>query len=103
MPKRAVPRATSESCRALAAERLVLDAVRLVGVGAEAAMTIRFVIGEVAFEPLDVAIAFEREDVGRDPIEEPPIVTDHDRAARELLEAVLERAQRIDVEIVRRL
>src|SRR5450631_1655300 len=66
-------------------------------------MTIRFVVGEVALEPLDVAITLEREDVRRDAIEEPAIVADHDRAAREPLEAVLERAQRVDVEVVRRL
>src|SRR5579862_7796732 len=75
--------------------------MRLVGVGAEAAMTIGFVILEVALEPLGVGVALEREDVRRDAIEEPAIVADHDRAARELLEAILERAQRVDVEIVR--
>ena len=84
-------------------QRLVLDAVRLVGIGAEPAMAIRLVVGEVALEPLDVAVALEREDVRRDAIEEPAIVADHHRAARELLEAVLERTQRVDVEVVRRL
>jgi len=50
-----------------------------------------------------MAVALEREDVGRDPVEEPPIVADHDSAAGELLEPVLERAQGVDVEIVGRL
>ena len=41
--------------------------------------------------------------MGRDPVEEPAVVADHDDAARERLEPGLERAQRVDVEIVGRL
>src|SRR5688572_20098122 len=91
-------RAAASSCaprsldRLLRTDRLVLDAVRLVRVGAEAALAVGFVVLEVAFEPLDVRVAFESEDVRRDAIEEPAIVADHDGAARELFEAVLERA-----------
>ena len=39
----------------------------------------------------------------RDAIEEPAIVRDHENAAREFEQCVFERAQRFDVEIVRRL
>jgi hypothetical protein len=38
--------------------------------------------------------------VGRDAVEEPPVVGDHHRAAGELEQGVLERAQRLDVEVV---
>jgi hypothetical protein len=41
--------------------------------------------------------------VGRHAVEEPAVVADDDRAAGELEERLLERAQRVDVEIVRRL
>ena len=49
-----------------------------------------------------MAVALEGEDVRREPIEEEAVVADHNRAAREILEGVLERAQRVDVEVVGR-
>ena len=52
-------------------------------------------------EPGRLRVA-EGEDVRRDPVEEPPIVAD-DGAAGELDERLLERAERVDVEVVRRL
>ena len=63
----------------------------------------RLVVADVALEPADLAVALEGEDVGRDPVEEPAIVADDHDAARERLEARLEGAQRVDVEVVRRL
>ena len=66
-------------------------------------MAERLVVADVALEEPDLAVALEREDVRRDPVEEPAIVADHDDAARERLEARLERAERVDVEVVRRL
>ncbi len=38
-----------------------------------------------------------------DAVEEPAVVADHDHAAREVEKRFLQRAQRVDVEIVRRL
>src|SRR5262245_4763707 len=67
----------------------------------QTALPIRFVVLIVAFEPLDLAVAFERQDVRGDPIEEPAIVRDDDGAAGELEERLLERAQGVNVEIVR--
>jgi hypothetical protein len=58
---------------------------------------------EIAFEPFDVAVAFEGEDVGGEAIEEEAVVADHHGAAGEILQRVLERAQRLDVEVVGRL
>ena len=58
------------------------------------------VLGEVALEPAHDRVALEGEHVGRDAVEEPAIVADDHGAAGELLEAVLEGAQRVDVEVV---
>src|SRR4051794_36078199 len=80
-------------------ERLVLDAVRLERLGAAPLG----VLGPAALEPRRLRVALEGEDVRRDAVEEPAIVRDHDGAAGELEQRVLERAQRVDVEVVRRL
>ena len=50
-----------------------------------------------------MAVALEGEDVGAEAIEEEAIVADHHRTTRERLERLLERAQRLDVEVVGRL
>src|SRR4051812_40157227 len=81
---------------------LVLHAVRNDAVLAETAHLVLFVVLEVAFEPFDMALAFEGEDVGRDAVEEPAIMADDDGAARKVLQRLFERAQRVDVEIVGR-
>src|SRR5258707_11322887 len=81
----------------------VLDTVRLIGCGAEPALPIGFIVLIIALEPHDLAVAFEREHVRRDAIEKPAIVADDDGAAREVEERLLERAQRVDVEVVGRL
>ena len=52
---------------------------------------------------VDLRVALEREDVRRDAVEEPAVVRDHDGAAGEVEQRLLERAQRVDVEVVRRL
>ena len=84
-------------------ERLVLQPVRLVGVAAEALVAILLVVAEVALEPRHLAVALEREHVGGDAVEEPAVVGDDHRAARELEQRLFERAQRVDVEVVGRL
>ena len=56
-----------------------------------------------ALEPCRLRVALEGEDVGGDAVEEPAVMGDHHGAAREIEQRVLERAQRVDVEIVRRL
>src|SRR5688500_9010480 len=47
----------------LSGQLAVLDAVRLIGGGAEAALAIGLVVLVVAFEPLHAAVAFKREHV----------------------------------------
>ena len=84
-------------------ERLVLDPVRLERLGASGLLDPLRVLLVAALEPRHLAVALEREDVRRDPVEEPAIMADHDRAAREVEQRLLERAQRVDVEVVRRL
>ena len=81
----------------------VLDPMRLIGVRAQPAVPVGLVVLVVALEPDDLAVALEREDVRRDAVEEPAVVADDDGAAGEGLERLFERAQRVDVEVVRRL
>src|SRR3546814_13343751 len=87
----------------LARQRLVLDAVRLVGGGAEAAVAVLLVGLVVALEPHHLAVALEGEAVGGDAIEEPAVVRDDEHAAGELGDRFFQRAQGVDVEIVGRL
>src|SRR3569623_1574213 len=83
-------------------EAPILDAVRLIGVGAEAAVADGLVIGVVAFEPYYAAVALEGEDVSGDAVEEPAVVRDHHGAAGEVQLRFFQRPQRFDVEIVGR-
>src|SRR5438477_3848995 len=81
----------------------VLDPVRLLRLGAEAAAPVGLVVLVVALEPHRTAVALEGEDVGRNAVEEPAIVADDHRAAPEVDERVLYGAERVDVEVVGRL
>ena len=54
-------------------------------------------------EEADLAVALEGQDVRRDPVQEPAVVADDDDAAGKRLEAGLQRAQRVDVQVVGRL
>src|SRR6202034_4582281 len=85
------------------AELLVLQPVRDDAIEAQAALLVFLVVGEIAFEPLDMALAFEGQHVGGDAVEEEPIVADDDGAAREVEQRRFERAKGVDVEIVGRL
>jgi hypothetical protein len=67
---------------------------------AQLALLVLLVLGEVALEPAHHAVALEGEHVGGDAVEEPAVVADHHGAAGERLEARLERAQGVDVEVV---
>src|SRR5438045_8546455 len=80
-------------------ERLVLDPVRLERLGPAPLGVLR----PRALEPRHLTVAFEGEDVRRHAVEEPAVVGDDDRTAGEVEQRLLERAQRVDVEVVRRL
>src|SRR5690606_31018618 len=95
-----------EPCHAsVPGELAVRDPVRARRVGAQALDLVRLVSLEVALEPVPLRGvllgALPREDVGRDAVEEPPVVRDDDGAARELEQRVLERAESLDIEVVR--
>src|SRR5918993_3647160 len=97
-PRTANPRTLE---RGSSCELPVLDSVRLVRLCPEAPLPIGFVVLVVALEPHHLAVPFEGEHVRRDAVEEPAIVADHDGAAGEREQRLLQRAQRVDVEIVR--
>src|SRR5436309_12195626 len=63
-------------------------------------MAVGLVFLVVPLEPYGGAVPLEGQDVRRDPVEEPPVVADHDHAAPELEKRVLESAQCVHVEIV---
>ena len=52
------------------------------------------VVGEVALEPFDMALAFEGEHVGGDAVQEEAVVADDDGAAGEVEQRLSQRAQR---------
>ncbi len=61
--------------------------MRLFRCRAQPLLAIRFILGIVTIKPNHFAVAFERENMGRDPIEEPTIVGDYHGAAGEILSA----------------
>src|SRR5690606_15016134 len=65
-------------------QRLEPQAVRPRTFLAEATLLVFLVLAVVALEELHVAVALEREDVGRDAVQEPAIMADHHRATGEL-------------------
>ena len=79
----------------------VLDSVGCIGCRAEAAFPIDFVVLVVALEPHDAAVALEREHVRGNPVQKPTVVADHNGAPGVVHQGLLERAQRIDVKVVR--
>src|ERR1700722_6911481 len=80
----------------------VADSMGLGGVFAFAFLVILDVFLIVAFEPDDLRVAFESEDMGGDAVQEPAIVRDDDRTTRESHQRVFERAQSFDIEVVGR-
>src|SRR6185312_10943835 len=86
-----------------AGQRLVFEAMRLVGLRAEPALAVGLVIRVIALEPHHLAVALEGENMRRDAVEEPAVMGDDDRAAGEFQQRLFERAQRVDIQIVGRL
>ncbi|MCW2948677.1 MAG: ribosomal protein [Actinoallomurus sp.] len=68
--------------------------------GPEPLDLVLLVVGEVAFVPVPVRALFPRQDVGRDAVEEPPVVRGDHRAAGELQQGVLQGAEGLDIEVV---
>src|SRR5207253_7932206 len=77
--------------------------MRPICLNAQAFFALGFVAGVVAFEPDDFTFTFEGEDMGGNPVEKPAIVCYHDGAACKTFQALLQRADRMNVQIVGRL
>src|ERR1700722_3514201 len=80
----------------------VADLMRLCAIFAFTLLVILDVFLIVAFEPEDLRVALEGQDVRCDAVQEPATVWDDDRATRERHERILERAQRFDIEVIGR-
>src|SRR4026208_518187 len=74
-----------------------------VRIGALPLLEILRVVTIGPLEPYRLRVSLEREDVRRDAIEKPAVVRDHNGTSRKVAQRFLERSQRIDVQIVRRL
>ena len=88
---------------ALPLEPFVLDAVRFDRLIAEPALLVFLVVGKVAFEPFDVTVALEGQNVRREAVEEEAIMRDDDGAAWKVLECGFKRTERLGIEIIGRL
>src|SRR5690606_28581652 len=80
----------------------VLYSMGLFRIDAEPALSVRFVFAVISVEIFDVRIAFERENVGRDAVKEPTVMTYYDGAARKVFESFFECTHRVDIKVVRR-
>src|SRR4051794_19481126 len=91
------------SCNLSPCQLLVLHPVRDDAVLTQPSHLVLLVILKIAFEPFDMTVVLEGEDVRRDAVEEPAVVADDDGAAGKILQRLFQRTQRIDVEVVGRL
>ena len=70
---------------------------------AEPLLPVCFVVGKVPLEPFDMRIALKGEDMRRNSVEKPAVVTNNNRDTAESLNRLLERSKRVDIEVVGRL
>lgn len=78
-------------------ELLIFESLWLVGRNSQAFLSLQFVRLKIAFAPMHIGIAFKREDMSRQSVEEPPIVTDHDHTPGIIEDGFFKGPQRIDV------
>ena len=81
----------------------VLDPMRLDGRSTQASAAVGFIVGIISFEPYHSAITLKSQNVCGDAIQKPSIVTDDHGASGEIFERFLKSAQRVHIEIIRRL
>ena len=74
-----------------------------IGVRAEAALFVFHIVLEIAFEPFDMGVALESEDVSGNAIQKEAIVANDHSTTCKVLQRSLKRRQRFDIEIVCRL
>src|SRR6188768_1072364 len=106
MCSRRAPAAVVGEEPSVTSELAVRRAVRVGRVGAESLDLVLLVRLEVALEPVPLVGvlcgALVRQDVRRDAVQEPPVVSDDHGAAGEFEQRVLEAAEGLDVQVVRR-
>ena len=78
----------------------IFNPVRQICRRTQASPAIGLVVGIVALEPDNAALAFKSKNMSRDTVQKPAVVTDHHGAAAEVLQGFFQRAKRIHVEIV---
>ena len=57
----------------------------------------------ISLAPMNVSIAFKRQNVRGDPVEEPAVVADDDNAPDVIQNGLLKGSERVDVQVIRRL
>jgi len=57
---------------------------------------------KITFAPMDIAIAFKRQDVGRQAIQKPAVMADNNSTANKIGNRFLQRSQGVDIKIIGR-
>src|SRR5207244_7157890 len=91
----------NEAC--LPRELLIANPVRAIRFLAEPLPPVGLVLAIIAFKPHDLAVSFERQDVGRDAVQKPAVVAAHHAATAEPLEPFLQGPHGVHVQVVGRL
>ena len=76
-----------------ALDRLVFDAVRLVGIGPQAPFAVGLVIGKVAGKPANLAVALKGQYMCGDTIQKPAVVRDHHGTAGKITKRLFQCTQ----------
>lgn len=70
----------------------------LIRCSSKAAPPISLILGIVSFEPDDGALAFKRQNMGCDPIEEPAVMADHRHRAGKIFEGLLQCSKGVHIQ-----
>ena len=84
-------------------QRLEAQTVRGCGSFTETLLLVGFVLLVVSREEHHLGVTLKSEDMGGNTVEEPTVMRRYHRAARELKQCILKRAERFNVEVIRRL
>ncbi len=81
----------------------ISDPVGLIRRSSKTTSSVRLVFGVGSFEPDDGTIAFKRQNMGGDPIEEPAVMADHNDRSRKIFEGLFKGPKGVHIQIIRRL